>query len=360
MKSIYRIFTPEQGQSFARQTEELFARIESLKSGIGVGEEALLQVRFYLSDAANQAPVLRANEDYWRLAERGVASFIEQPPLGGEKIAVLVWLIADAEVRRETITEEHERISSVTIDHDTTFYLHSFRPTEKEEGQDEAAQTQTAFERHARFLKSRGMTLLDNCLRTWIYVRDVDCRYAGVVKARNEVFARHGLTTNTHFIASTGIGGATERRNAFSAIDFLSVGNELSSKIGYLHALEFLNPTHEYGVAFERGAYIDLPEGRTFYISGTASIDRAGKCLYQGEVSAQADRLFLNIAKLLEDGGASLSDVRYLIVYLRDFADYATIANYLDRRFPDIPRLLTLARVCRPEWLIEVECVAVK
>ena len=29
------------------------------------------------------------------------------------------------------------------------------------------------------------------------------------------------------------------------------------------------------------------------------------------------------------------------------------------RRWPDIPAVITLAPVCRPEWLVEMECVAV-
>ena len=49
----------------------------------------------------------------------------------------------------------------------------------------------------------------------------------------------------------------------------------------------------------------------------------------------------------------------YFIVYLRDIADAPVLRRYMQIRFPNTPFLLTEARVCRPEWLIEVEGMAV-
>ena len=56
-------------------------------------------------------------------------------------------------------------------------------------------------------LTEANCTLAANCLRTWIFVQNVDVNYPGVVKARKEVFATQNLTEETHFIASTGIEG---------------------------------------------------------------------------------------------------------------------------------------------------------
>lgn len=138
---------------------------------------------------------------------------------------------------------------------------------------------------------------------------------------RNEVFEREGLTADTHFIASTGIGGASELRHALVAMDFFSAGGLDDGQTGYLRALDYLSPTNEYGVAFERGVWADIADGRHFFVSGTASIDKHGDSLHRGEVLTQAGRLFLNMEKLLESGGGDLSKVRYFIVYLRDVAE---------------------------------------
>ena len=47
-----------------------------------------------------------------------------------------------------------------------------------------------------------------------------------------------------------------------------------------------------------------------------------------------------------------------MLVYLRDPADYAVVREMYEERFPDIPRVIVLAPVCRPGWLIEMECMA--
>ena len=79
-----------------------------------------------------------------------------------------------------------------------------------------------------------------------------------------------------------------------------------------------------------------------------------------GNIVKQAERMWENVGVLLEEGGASFDDVMQIIVYLRDICDYQTVKEMFDRRFPDTPKVITLAPVCRPTWLIEMECIAVK
>lgn len=58
-------------------------------------------------------------------------------------------------------------------------------------------------------------------------------------------------------------------------------------------------------------------------------------------------------------GRASLDDLMHILVYLRDPTDFAHVDGYLGRRFPGLPRLIVQGAVCRPEWLVEVEGIAV-
>ena len=204
------------------------------------------------------------------------------------------------------------------------------------------------------------MSIRDNLVRTWIYGADIDVNYDGVVRARNDVFHRYGLTAATHYVASTGIGGYSETRHATVAIDFLSLPGVEPNQLKYLQALDHLNPTHEYGVAFERGTRLTLPNREIYYISGTASIDKQGQVLYLGDVERQTARLLENIRALLAGGGAQMSGIRYFVVYLRDFADRETVGRYLDSHHPGIPYVLLHAKVCRPQWLVEMECIAEK
>ena len=49
-----------------------------------------------------------------------------------------------------------------------------------------------------------------------------------------------------------------------------------------------------------------------------------------------------------------------LLVYLRDPSDYAVVSRLFAQRFPATPHVILWAPVCRPGWLIEMECIAVK
>lgn len=358
--SHFYLLTPRGAESLSAQADDLYVQLQECLKMHEAGHCALLQARFYVSDAANQCEWLRAHALVRGLETTGVVSFVEQPPLCGAKVAVLLWFIeSDAPIVRRV--EALPEGSLVSLEAGSlTYYMQCVRFGDAVEADDAGWQTHRAFELHRKQLSARGLNLADHCHRTWIYVRDVDRHYAAVVQARNEVFDKEGLTKDTHYIASTGIGGAGESRKALVAIDFFSVLGLSAGQVGYLQALDYLDPTHEYGVAFERGTYLDLPGGRHLFISGTASIDKHGQCVHRGDVLTQAGRLFLNIEKLLESGGAKLSDVRYFLVYLRDVADYAAVARYMRLRFPSVPCLITEARVCRPEWLVEVECVAVR
>ena len=289
-------------------------------------------VRFFMSDAQNQIAALRKVLETRPLYASPAVSIVEQPPLDGSRIAALV----------QTTSEKK------------TGLFHSLSLTEEEAaGKDSYAQSRLLFSKYLDLIRPLGLEMKTHCVRTWIYVRDIDANYAGLVKARNDVFAEEGLRHDTHYIASTGIGGATEGRNAVVAIDFLTRPDIRESDKTYLKALSHLSPTHDYGVAFERG--VRLSDGQIF-ISGTASIDSRGQVLHEGDVVAQADRLLENISVLLQEGGSSLDRVPYFVIYLRDISDYSVIDAYIQERFPSIPRILLEARVCRPSWLIEMEC----
>ena len=214
------------------------------------------------------------------------------------------------------------------------------------------------FSRYIEMIEKQGLSIKDNLVRTWIYIADIDVNYDGVVRARNDVFHRYGLTADTHYIASTGIGGCSQTRHATVAIDFLTAPKAKPGDFYYLQALDKLDPTHEYGVAFERGTRLTLPGKQQYFISGTASIDRHGNVLYIGDVLRQTERLLVNIEALLKDGGAEMNDIRYFIIYLRDISDYHAVDEYMQKHYPDTPHIIVSAKVCRPTWLIEMECVA--
>src|SRR3974390_957806 len=85
-----------------------------------------------------------------------------------------------------------------------------------------------------------------------------------------------------------------------------------------------LNEAPVYGSAFSRGLRLDLNGLTILLISGTASIDGAGRTVHVGDLRKQCRRTFANIKGLLESEGATWHDVVRTTCYLRDIErDYA-------------------------------------
>ena len=62
----------------------------------------------------------------------------------------------------------------------------------------------------------------------------------------------------------------------------------------------------------------------------------------------------------MKEADCSYEDVTEMVVYLRDIADYDIVRSLYEERFPDKPVVIVHAAVCRPGWLVEMECMAVK
>lgn len=301
-------------------------------------------MRWFLSDAANQAAMLPDTSD------RAV-SVVEQAPLNGTKVALWVIFQQDVTVSPVGSTGIYE------VAHGA--YRHYWWGSAAVADLHSEIATMALLEQLMIFLEEKGGSLADNCVRTWFFVRDVDINYGGVVSGRNKVFGMAGLTSDTHFIASTGIGGRHADSRVTVEMDSYSVAGLAPGQMSYLYAKEFLNPTYEYGVAFERATRVDYADRRHIYVSGTASIDNRGEIVHPGDIRRQTERMWTNVEALLGEGGCTFDDVAHMIVYLRDPADYCIVSEMFAERFPAMPVIIVLAPVCRPGWLIEMECVAI-
>ena len=304
-------------------------------------------MRFYLSDISNQS-----DEVQDAMAGCGFpVSLIQQAPANGTKIAVWAIFLSEAGIK-----EHGGGLFEVKSKNERFYWAVSMTSPE---GSSEE-QTERIMCDYASRLGDLNMTLARDCQRTWFYVNDSDNNYRGMVVARNKVFAQQGLTTETHFIASTGIGGRSANPHALVTMEAIALPGLASSKVRYLYASDRMNRTSEYGVSFERGTLIEMDGSCKVFISGTASIDSKGKVVFDRDVIGQARRMIGNIEALLREAGCTLADVQQAIVYLRDTADYQKVRDFFSSNYPDFPHLIVLAHVCRPGWLIETEYMAVR
>ncbi|MBR2154013.1 MAG: hypothetical protein IJ901_05310 [Bacteroidaceae bacterium] len=309
--------------------------------------------RFFLSDATNQQGLVEESLRQCHLGVHPTLSCIQQPPLNGSKVALWIYLVgAEAEVVYGADT-----LGSTLVRHNGYEHLWTMGMAVGEGSSYE--QSETLLLRYEQQLREHRMTLAENCIRTWFFVRDVDTQYKGLVVARRENFTDQGLTPDTHYIASTGIGGNPADPKAIIQLGCYALQGFQPAQQRYLYALTHLNKTYEYGVTFERGTLMEYGDRGHVFISGTASINNKGEVVHVGDVESQTHRMWENVETLLAEGGMTYDDVMQIIVYLRDMADYERISRLFEERFPNTPHVITLAPVCRPTWLIEMECIAV-
>ncbi len=300
--------------------------------------------RYFVSDAFNQASLLPK-------AEYSVVSIVQQPPLNNTKGALWAYFVEDTTIKNNG---ENAVIA------ERTHYSHFFNTQLHSHHKDEFTQTEDIFKKYTSELTRHHLTLKDHCIRTWIYVQGVDTHYADMVEARKLYFCEQGLTEQTHYIASTGIEAKYIYPETLVLMDSYAVSGIAPGQITFLKGSSHLNPTHEYGVTFERATAVDYGDRRHIFVSGTASIDNKGEIVHPLHIGKQVERTLENIEVLLHEGGAEISDIAQLIVYLRDTADYNVVSSYLAEQLPDTPKVIVCAPVCRPGWLVEMECIAIK
>lgn len=334
-------------QSFQEQLDAVLNAYYNLIDTELKGASSVIK-RYFLSDAANQYDTLLASVPE---APACACSVVEQAPLNGTKVALWAYLLTD--IGAGSFNEELYRVQHGA-------YTHLWGGTSVSHAPSSEEQTSLLLKHYVMQLLSNGGHLADDCIRTWFFVQNVDVNYAGVVKARNEEFFTQNLTSKTHFISSTGINGRNADPSVLVQLDTYAVLGLKPEQIKFLYAPTHLNPTYEYGVSFERGTKVDYGDRRQVFISGTASIDNKGNILHVGDIRRQTERMWENVDALLSEAECGFEDVGQMIVYLRDVADYAVVNEMFEKRFPGIPRVIVHAPVCRPGWLIEMECMATK
>jgi enamine deaminase RidA (YjgF/YER057c/UK114 family) len=339
---------------FTDQVAFVQERYRETQEHLGLTLATAVFQRIFLSDVLNHAAFVRGCD----LFDDSVAvSIVQQPPLQSSKIALLAYHIKGPNpLVKRRLSRKH-----LLVEKKGQRHLWSTRlcTCDGETSISPETQTYEIFNDLIHALAEHGATLRDHCVRTWLYMKDVDVFYKGMVDKRREIFAKQGMTNATHYIASTGIEGACAHRFDLISMDAYSNLDLAPAQISYLNDFDRLCATKDYNVTFERGTRIAYADRAHYFISGTASIDKTGTVVHPGDVLLQLEHTLGNIEALLRSGSATLADMMYLIVYLRDPTDFMRVNEYLRNHFPDLPVLIVQGAVCRPEWLVEAEGVAI-
>lgn len=104
---------------------------------------------------------------------------------------------------------------------------------------------------------------------------------------------------------------------------------------------------------------------RTVYTAGQVALDERGALVGGSDLAVQTDQAMRNVGLALAAAGASYADVVKITTYVVNYRpEHRTIigkarAPFFANRTPPASTLVGVSALALPEWLIEIEAVAV-
>ena len=104
--------------------------------------------------------------------------------------------------------------------------------------------------------------------------------------------------------------------------------------------------------------------GDLVFIAGQVSLDPAGAIVGIGDFAAQTAQVFRNLIAALEAAGASAVNLVKLTTFVTDMTQLSAFRSvrdqFLDPNHLPASTLVQVSRLFRPEFLIEIEAIAVR
>jgi enamine deaminase RidA (YjgF/YER057c/UK114 family) len=214
-------------------------------------------------------------------------------------------------------------------------------------------QTADVFEQIESRLSLADFTFAE-VIRTWFYLDPIHAFYGDFNRVRNEFFRARSLLGRAP--ASTAVGASNAGSVAICAHVLGFKPRSPDVRIAIAHS-PLQGSALDYGSAFSRGLTMQWAKGQRLYISGTASIDSAGRTCYVNDVAAQITESFRVALAMLTHHGFSMSDISRAIGYIPSDVDRSLVRNIWQSTLL-IPFSFLQADICRPDLRFEIELFA--
>jgi enamine deaminase RidA (YjgF/YER057c/UK114 family) len=358
---------------YPRQIRSLLEQCRAVCEKEGFTENIAVMCHFFIADIGMKELVRQLTHEICPQIFYGGITIVPQAPASGAVIALELWAVGGNCLVNSTATVEFDEMR--------WFFGGSFRPYWTIIGAYNRAFN--AFGQLTQVLEKNHFQV-DQLLRTWIYQGNLlmhegeTQRYKELNRARTDYFEetqfiKEYLPENyegTVYPASTGI-GADDFDVVISAV-------ALDTKRKDVIAVPLENPNQtsafDYGAVyspqspkFSRAMAVAAGNECIIFVSGTASITDSESRHIEDPVK-QTEQTLDNIAALIDGENLSrhgisgiacgLGNLECVRVYVKRPSEFTAIRQACERRLPTVPIVYTIADVCRPELLVEIEGVA--
>ncbi|MBI4013965.1 MAG: RidA family protein [Candidatus Rokubacteria bacterium] len=133
-------------------------------------------------------------------------------------------------------------------------------------------------------------------------------------------------------------------------------------------ARRVLTPTGEGKPLGMYSAGFEVDAGRLVFVAGKVAVDADGQLVGAGDIAAQAAQVYRNLEAVLREAGCTFRDVVKLSTFLTRPENIPRLAEWRKQEYPRLfpdgiypPNTgVVVQALGRPEWLLEVEAIAVK
>ena len=250
----------------------------------------------------------------------------------------------------------------------TFIILQNIHGLQKDSSIDNNRENQTIrmFDQANRLLHQQGATY-QNVVRTWIYLTNILEWYGEFNNIRNAKYKEFNLiptkangmaTEQIYLPASTGIQG-NNILGATALMDMMAILREPNAQIEINQTTGSRQRSpFRYGSAFSRMMIIREKGKKLLHISGTASIDEQGRTLFPDNPREQIQRTFDIVDTLIKQEGASLQNICYATVFLKNQKDISIYQEVIkDYGLTEMPAICVIADICRDELLFELDAI---
>ena len=372
---------------YPRQVRNLLENVKAVCEKEGFTDNVAGMCHFFIADIGMKELVRQlANEICPQIF--GAVTFVPQAPASGAVIALELWAMS-GEKMQVCCTSDNAIVAE--FDEIRWCFCGGLMSTSSENGA--YVRSREAFVALSVYLNAWHFQL-DQVLRTWIYQGHLvmeegeSQRYKELNRARTDFFGDTQFLKDylpkqhkgTVYPASTGIGA-----DDFDVV-ISAVALDTKRKDVIVCPLENPNQTSafDYGAVyspqspkFSRAMAVAVADECMIFVSGTASIIDSESQHIEDPVK-QTELTLDNIAALIDgqnldkhglsipEGGkrvqpgfaCGLDNLECVRVYVKRPAELELIRQVCERRLPKIPTLYTIADVCRPELLVEIEGIA--
>jgi enamine deaminase RidA (YjgF/YER057c/UK114 family) len=126
---------------------------------------------------------------------------------------------------------------------------------------------------------------------------------------------------------------------------------------------ELVNPTSwQEKFGFAQGCRVDEAQ-RLLFVAGQVAVDEDSQLVGEGDIEAQTRQVFVNMGRVLEQGGMSFDNVVQVTVFLTDIGQvrsYAQVRDeFVNTAAPPTSTAVVVTGLALPGFLIEVNAIAV-